>query len=311
MDPVGLGLYARSVKKDDHKRPDILCIGSVLWDVIGRTDRDMALGNDKPGQIARLPGGVALNIAVSLARFGWRPALLSVIGEDGPGRELCARCEDMSLKTEYMLRDPALPTDQYMAIEAQGEMIAAIADARSLETVGARVLAPLEDGRLGSAEAPWSGPLALDGNLTAPLLADIAGSPLFAAADLRLAPASPGKIPRLRPYLTRARTTLYLNREEAGLLLERSFDTAGQAAAALVGHGAARVLVTDGPREAASACDGALQTACPKRVEARRVTGAGDTFMAAHITAEARGADGAAALHYALDVAAHYVSEKT
>ena len=51
-------------------RPDILCIGSVLWDVIGRTASHMAPGSDLPGRIARVPGGVALNIAATLAGWG-------------------------------------------------------------------------------------------------------------------------------------------------------------------------------------------------------------------------------------------------
>ena len=54
--------------------PDILCIGSVLWDVIGRAETAMRQGSDMPGRITRLPGGVALNIAMALARFGLRPA---------------------------------------------------------------------------------------------------------------------------------------------------------------------------------------------------------------------------------------------
>ena len=55
--------------------PDILCIGSVLWDIIGRSPLAMRLGSDVPGRITRLPGGVALNIAMTLARFNLRPAL--------------------------------------------------------------------------------------------------------------------------------------------------------------------------------------------------------------------------------------------
>ncbi|WP_284265125.1 PfkB family carbohydrate kinase, partial [Roseicyclus amphidinii] len=200
------------------RNPDILCIGSVLWDIIGRTDLPMALGNDKPGRIARLPGGVALNIAMTLARFGLRPALLSVVGDDPAGRELVAACTAQGLDCAPLLVDAELPTDQYMAVEAQGALVAALADAHSLEAAGARILAPMADGRLGRAEAPWAGPVALDGNLTEALLAEIAESPLFARADLRIAPASPGKAERLRPLLTHPRATLYVNREEAGLL---------------------------------------------------------------------------------------------
>jgi pseudouridine kinase len=43
-------------------------------------------------------------------------------------------------------------------------------------------------------------------------------------------------------------------------------------------------------------------------VKVARVTGAGDTFMAAHIAAEARGADNAQALNAAVEAAATYVS---
>ncbi|MEL6793700.1 MAG: PfkB family carbohydrate kinase, partial [Pseudomonadota bacterium] len=52
------------------KTKEIICIGSVLWDVIGRTEREMPPGADRPGRIDRLPGGVAMNIAMALAKFG-------------------------------------------------------------------------------------------------------------------------------------------------------------------------------------------------------------------------------------------------
>ena len=45
---------------------EILCIGSVLWDVIGRSASAMRQGSDVPGRITRLPGGVAMNIAMTL-----------------------------------------------------------------------------------------------------------------------------------------------------------------------------------------------------------------------------------------------------
>jgi len=46
----------------------------------------------------------------------------------------------------------------------------------------------------------------------------------------------------------------------------------------------------------------------PAPVMVTRVTGAGDTFMAAHIVAELRGADSQHALDAALEAAARYVS---
>ncbi|MGR3584369.1 MAG: PfkB family carbohydrate kinase, partial [Pseudooceanicola nanhaiensis] len=49
----------------------------------------------------------------------------------------------------------------------------------------------------------------------------------------------------------------------------------------------------------------------PRAVLVTRVTGAGDTFMAAHMAAEARGAAPEAAMETALTAAADYVSGDT
>ncbi len=290
------------------READILCIGSVLWDVIGRSGAVMRVGSDVPGRITRLPGGVAMNIAMTLRRFGLIPALLTAIGRDAEGSELLDAAARMGLVTEHVYRSDDLPTDRYMAVEGANGLVAAIADAHSLEAAGDKILRPLADGRLGTADRPWSGPVALDGNLTEALLAEIAESPLFAAADLRVAPASPGKAERLLPLLSCPRAVLYVNLEEAGLLAQDRFTDATEAAQALVARGAARVLVTDGGRKAADCGPAGCVWATPPEVLVTRVTGAGDTFMAAHIAAEMRGESGARALETALAAAAAYVS---
>lgn len=291
--------------------PDILCIGSVLWDIIGRSASHMRQGGDVPGRITRLPGGVAMNIAMTLARFGMRPALLTAIGRDPEGAELMRACDELGMDTAHVYLSEDLPTDRYMAVEGANGLIAAIADAHSLEAAGSKILRPLKDGTLGSDAAPYAGPVALDGNLTLSLLEEIAAAPAFARADLRVAPASPGKANRLRPFLSHGRALLYVNLEEAGLLCQREFTDARDAARGLLERGAARVLVTDGARPA---CDGSadgLVTGCPPEVLVTRVTGAGDTFMAAHIVAETEGCDRRQALDRALSAAARYVSGDT
>ena len=291
--------------------PDILCIGSVLWDVIGRTASHMRAGADVPGRITRLPGGVAMNIAMTLKRFGLAPALLTVIGRDAEGEGLLAEATGMGLICDHIYRSDDLPTDVYMAIEAANGLIAAIADAHSLEAAGDKILRPLADGRLGSEAAPYAGLIALDGNLTEDLLRTIAASPLFACADLRVAPASPGKAERLLALLGHPSATLYVNLEEAGLLCQTHFDDSATACAALLMRGAHRVLVTDGGRAASEGTAGDVITAQPPQVLVTRVTGAGDTFMAAHIASERQGLDRPAALARALDAAATYVSGET
>jgi len=290
--------------------PDILCIGSVLWDIIGRHPAAMRMGDDRPGRISRHPGGVAMNIAVALASFGMRPAVLTAIGRDAEGDELCAACARLGIDASLSCRPEGLPTDRYMAIEGTNGLIAAIADTHTLEAAGEAILAPLSDGTLGSAAAPWRGPVALDGNLSEALLSALAESPLLKAADLRLAPASPAKAARLRPFLTHPRVTLYANLEEAGLLLGQTLPDCVSAAAALRSAGVARALVTDGPQPAALADHAGVTPCSPRQVRALRVTGAGDTLVAAHIAAEFRGAGRSEAfLAAVLAAAAHVAGE--
>lgn len=286
----------------------ILCIGSVLWDVIGRATTPLDIGSDVPGRIVRIPGGVAMNIAITLRRFGLSPAVLSAVGRDAEGEELVAETQRLGLITDYLYRSDDLPTDRYMAVEGANGLIAAIADAHSLEAAGDKILAPLGDGRLGHAGAPYSGAIALDGNLTTSLLQEIADSPLFAAADLRVAPASPGKAERLVPLLAHPGATIYVNRGEAELICLGNFDTSAQAAAALIARGARRVLVTDGGNATTLATPQGAVSRTPRPVMVTRVTGAGDTFMAAHIAAELRGEPDEAALETALEAAARYVT---
>ena len=262
-----------------------------------------------PGRITRLPGGVAMNIAMTLARFDLKPALLTAIGRDGEGDELVAACHHLGLETGFIYRSEDLPTDRYMAVEGGNGLIAAIADAHSLEAAGEKILRPLENGSIGSKDIPFDGPIAMDGNLTLGLLDKIARDPAFAKADLRVAPASPGKAERLRPFLTAARGTLYVNLEEASWLCQSTFSGSEEAALGLLERGAARALVTDGGASATEAQRGADPiTLAPPRVTVARVTGAGDTFMAAHIASESRGAGRQDALQSALNAAATYVS---
>ncbi|MEL7212149.1 MAG: PfkB family carbohydrate kinase [Pseudomonadota bacterium] len=287
---------------------DIICIGSVLWDVIGRSERAMRVGSDVPGRIRMIPGGVAMNIAMTLREMGLTPALLTAIGNDPQGAQLMARATEMGMVTEYIHISEDQPTDRYMAIEGPDGLVAAIADAHSLEAAGNTILIPITQGPLANENTPYEGVIALDGNLTEDVLTEIAQSPTFAKADLRVAPASPGKADRLVPLLACPNATLYVNCEEAGLLCGAQFDSAPEAALALSKRGAARVLVTDGSSVACELHQGDLMTQIPPEVSVKRITGAGDTFMAAHLAAEFKGADRALALTAAIGAAAAYVS---
>lgn len=250
-----------------------------------------------------------MNIARALSRARLSPVMLSHIGHDPEGDELMRRARSEGCDLQFVFRSNEIPTDVYMAVECPEGLVAAIADAHGLEAAGGAILSPLSDGRLGSESAPFGGVIALDGNLTESLLGEIASSPLFRAADLRIAPASPGKAARLRPLMRRAGATVYVNLEEAGLIAGAEFAAAPEAAQALAAMGAGRALVTNGAHEAAFCGPDGAASARPPRVEAAHFTGAGDTFMAAHIAAELGGADMQGALEAAVRAAATYVKE--
>tara|TARA_B100000787_G_scaffold43747_1_gene31188 strand:- start:458 stop:1060 length:603 start_codon:yes stop_codon:yes gene_type:complete len=197
-----------------------------------------------------------------------------------------------------------------MAVEGSNGVIAAVADAHSLEAAGDKILEPLSNGKLGTLAKPFSGLIALDGNLTAELIVEISTSALFAFSDLRVAPASPGKAERLLPLLKHKGATLYVNVREAELLCQTEFLSAESASCGLVERGAHRAVVTNGPQEAALADIDHCVTAMPPAVVAARLTGAGDTFMAAHIAAELSGLKGKGSLQSALKAASNYVAGK-
>ncbi|MGH8123230.1 MAG: PfkB family carbohydrate kinase [Rudaea sp.] len=290
---------------------DVVCIGAVLWDYLGRTDAALPRGGDVPGCIAHRPGGVAMNVAVALRRDGLSPVLLSAVGDDGPGDELVNACRGLGIETQYVRRVAGMTTDRYVAIEDAHGLVAAIADVRCLDAIGCALLEPLLDGRLGSTERPWRGTLVVDGNVGEETMRMLATSPAFAVADLRIAAASPGKAPNLLPLAAHPHATFHLNCAEAGLLCANAFADAGSAAQGLLDRGAYRVVVTDGGH---SCCD-AMRSAAPVRatpdsVAVTCVTGAGDVFMAAHIAAELRGAGREAALAAALAAAGRHLTDE-
>lgn len=283
----------------------------MLWDLIGRSPARLAPGDDVPGRISQQPGGVALNVALALARLGLQPAVLSSLGLDPPGEALVAEAARRGVDTRFLWRQGQLPTDSYMAIESPEGLFAAIADTRALEAAGQAVLAPLRDGRLGDAARPWRGTLLVDGNLTPQVLDSLTRDPCLAGVSLRIVPASPDKATRLWPLLQHPRAIFHLNRAEAEALTGRNFRSAARAAEAVLALGAPRVLVTDGNNLAADAMRGARTLSeLPPQVAAIRVTGAGDAFLAAHFAAELAGIDRAEALSRAIRAAAAHIAAK-
>ena len=130
----------------------------------------------------------------------------------------------------------------------------------------------------------------------------------FKSLDLRIAPASPGKANRLKSCLNGNITTIYVNLEEANLILNQTFLSSKSAAEALAVNCNTRVIVTDGPKSVTLIADDKLISAKPPTVKVARITGAGDVFMASHIQAEMEGHKHLDAIKFALNQTANYIS---
>ncbi|MEM8789751.1 MAG: PfkB family carbohydrate kinase [Pseudomonadota bacterium] len=284
----------------------ILCAGSALWDIVARTDHAMKPGFDVPGRVGRQMGGVALNVALALARRKIPVELLSMIGRDENGVHLIAQAAAEGVGCAHVSRTAM--TDAYLVIEGPGgDVFGAVADCATLESGGDTALAPLTDGRLAAADRPWTGTLVVDGNFAEPVLDALPDRPELALASLALVPASPGKAARMARAMRHPHATIYVNRTEAQILCRRAFDDAAAAARGLADLGASAVVVTDGGAASAALAD-TLVTARPPQVTARSTTGAGDAFLAVHLEALTKGAAAAEALAAANAAAAAHIA---
>ncbi|MBL4805762.1 MAG: bifunctional hydroxymethylpyrimidine kinase/phosphomethylpyrimidine kinase [Rhodobacteraceae bacterium] len=289
----------------------IICIGSALWDVIASASVEMQPGNDIPGLIRRRMGGVALNVAVALARSGEKTLLLTAIGCDAEGDSLIKSLMAEGIDCSYITRCDD-PTDTYLAVEQpNGNIFAAIADCASLEKAGENILTPLIDGRLASDATPWVGAIVVDGNIPVPVMETLAHMPSIKDANLSFVPASPGKARRMRAALKAAHATLFVNLAEAEIMCDSQFADSNIAASALLALGAARAIVTDGPNSATICTRETSVTLVPPKVNAHSTTGAGDVFLAAVIAAEQTPETTLhSALQAAIDAAAAHISRK-
>ncbi|WP_158963634.1 PfkB family carbohydrate kinase [Chachezhania sediminis] len=285
--------------------PQVLCIGALHWDNIAMASEVPAPGADLPGRIVRRPGGVAFNVARALVGHGIPTSLLAALGGDTDGEALQTAAIEAGIGTQGLVRLPGKRTDAYLAIESPAGLLAAVADTSTLEIAGPALAAPLSNGRLS---APWPGMAVIDANLPRETLTAVIHSPGLADVPLCLVPASPAKAPRFLPHIARPRTTLYVNRAEAGALLGDPHVTAPDAARRLREAGVETVVVTDGAAPVTDAAPEGTLSMAPPVVSARQVTGAGDLFLAAHIASLIRGNDRKTALKAALDAAARHVS---
>ncbi len=80
----------------------MLCMGEALWDLVAPRGKTFATATSLRFQ----PGGAAVNVALALAKRGWKAGLAATVGADALGEALVARVAARGVSTTLVERAP-------------------------------------------------------------------------------------------------------------------------------------------------------------------------------------------------------------
>ncbi len=258
------------------ERPGAVVIGGANVDLKARSTDRATSHTSNPGHASMTPGGVGRNIAENIARLGDRVHLVSVVGRDAMGDNLLEHTATAGVRVDHVMRTDR-PTGTYTAVlDADGELIVAIADMEAITE--------LRPDRLQSARdiIATAGVLVIDGNLDL----DTFDYALDLAAGVRTVfePVSVPKATRLRDAIDGRVYAVTPNRDELAALTQLPTRTDRQLQTAmgyLHDRGVELVWVRLGER-------GSLLSTVNETIEipavattVEDVTGAGDSMLGA------------------------------
>jgi len=112
-----------------HRKSRILCFGGLHYDDIIRCEADTILNESNPASRTQAPGGVALNVARTLAALGNTVGLSSRVGADREGVELLDYVTQLGITAVSIQTDNAHATARYTAVlDHTSNLILGLAD---------------------------------------------------------------------------------------------------------------------------------------------------------------------------------------
>ncbi|MEO7071078.1 MAG: PfkB family carbohydrate kinase, partial [Nostocoides sp.] len=281
-----------------REAPGVVVIGGANLDVKARSAAKATPGTSNPGHGSMAPGGVGRNIAENLARLGTRTHLVSVVGRDALGDTLLAQTSAAGVRVEHVTRTDR-PTGTYTALlDADGELIVAVADMAATAELGPDRISEARD-LIAAADL-----VVLDGNLSPAALEHALDLTSGAGVRTILEPVSVPKAVAIAGSIT-AEHPLYAvtpNRDELIALTGLPTRTDRQlflATAELHRRGVEHVWVRLGDRGSLLSTSGADATFIPAvPTTVQDVTGAGDSMLAAFCHALLAGDDPVTAARY-------------
>lgn len=254
--------------------PFVACVGGANVDVVGRAGQPLLAGESTPGVVRTLPGGVARNVAETLARLGVRTRLISAVGSDANGDLLLDQAREAGVDVRHVDRVAGAATSSYLSIlDTDGEPRLAVNDMRVMQELTAERIA-------GHARVLRRAALVVaDTNLTESALAKLVDC--IGEVPLFVDTVSAAKANRIAPVLARVHT-LKTTPGEARALVGRKQKSISAAARWFRERGVERVFVTLGSQGVyynTARGEGALPARSQVQA-AENVGGAGDAFLA-------------------------------
>ncbi len=250
----------------------IACFGAAHVDRHARAQGPVVLGSSNPVAVSISLGGVARNVAESLARLGCRVALVSRVGSDSDGDRVMAAMTGLGVDMDATIRSPTDNTAGYTALLGpEGALSVGMADMAIYDALTPDVLKEVL-GRLED-RAIWFADCNLPSDSLALLRREKPAGTMLAVDTVSVA-----KSGRLGPDLDGI-DLLFCNADEAANLAGGPGPDADMAEA-IRQRGATAVVVSLGARGAVLAEAGGCTARPALEAEIRDVTGAGDGLVA-------------------------------
>lgn len=266
----------------------MLLAGGANVDHTGVASTRIVAGQSAPGQIIQSFGGVARNIAETLARLGLACRFVSVVADDEDGRALLDQLNSVGVDTSHCVcvdNQRARTAGFISVVSTSGEVVAQVSDMQVLDTSDQQTFSMLP-ALMATADL-----MLIDANLPNAVLELVFSNQreVTIVADA----VSPSKCLRLKPWLSSV-TLLKANEAEAAALTATPVNTKGYSERlldALMALGPAEVLLSRGG-EGATLTNGRecvsekAQIASTKTVN---LNGTGDALLSGVLAARSAG----------------------
>eukprot|EP00445_Apocalathium_hangoei_P006488 CAMPEP_0203860812 /NCGR_PEP_ID=MMETSP0359-20131031/12645_1 /ASSEMBLY_ACC=CAM_ASM_000338 /TAXON_ID=268821 /ORGANISM="Scrippsiella Hangoei, Strain SHTV-5" /LENGTH=409 /DNA_ID=CAMNT_0050777945 /DNA_START=60 /DNA_END=1289 /DNA_ORIENTATION=- len=175
----------------------LVCGGAVVDCIVKPFDEAQrgASRTSLPGSAKVSLGGVARNMAESIARLGGISALLSAIGQDEAGDQLLAAAGKLGINVEHVVQVPGGRTATFTALlDGGGDLVGAVADMAVFDRVEPASI----DRAVTSGALRGKALVVCDANLSAATLERVLSSGSDAGVPTWFEPVSVAKAPRGR-----------------------------------------------------------------------------------------------------------------